>query len=146
MIKNTHLGLSSAVTKLEKLRKKIAEVFNQNRELKSKEDEDNLKAEEAKTRLNENYILIAKLSSENLRLLGEHSKLETSLEELKKVSSETELKLHDEVSALSGKLFEKEKEIERLQFKILEFERKAADMAKKIAIHVEKARLVVILP
>ena len=131
MIKNTHLGLSSAVTKLEKLRKKIAEVLNQNKEFKMKEDDDNLKAEEAKTRLNENYILIAKLSSENLRLLGEHSKLETSLEELKKVSSETELKLNDEASALSGKLFEKEKEIERLQFKILEFERKAADMGKK---------------
>ena len=34
------------------------------------------KEEDAKSRLNENYILIAKLSSENLRLLGEFSKLE----------------------------------------------------------------------
>jgi len=138
LIKNTHLGLSSAVSKLEKLRKKIAEVLNQNKELKMKDNEDNLKAEEAKTRLNENYILIAKLSSENLRLLGEHSKLESSLDDLKKASSETELKLHEEVSALNGKLFEKEKEIERLQMKILEFERKAVDMGKKIELLQER--------
>ena len=126
------------MSKLEKLRKKIAEVLNQNKELKMKDNEDNLKAEEAKTRLNENYILIAKLSSENLRLLGEHSKLESSLDDLKKASSETELKLHEEVSALNGKLFEKEKEIERLQMKILEFERKAVDMGKKIELLQER--------
>ena len=126
------------MSKLEKLRKKIAEVLNQNKELKMKDNEDNLKAEEAKTRLNENYILIAKLSSENLRLLGEHSKLESSLDDLKKASSETESKLHEEVSALNGKLFEKEKEIERLQMKILEFERKAVDMGKKIELLQER--------
>ena len=77
-----------------------------------KEKEALVSGEEAKSRLNENYILIAKLSGENLRLLGEYSKLETMLEELKKSSAAMELRLEDQICSLNGKLFDKEKELE----------------------------------
>ena len=90
------------------------------------------KEEEAKARLNENYILIAKLSSENLRLPGEYSKLENTIEELKKSSLAVELRLEDEICALNGKLMEKEKELEKLGFKINVFESKSLDLKEKV--------------
>ena len=76
--------------------------------------------------------MIAKLSSENLRLLGEYSKLESSLEELKKSSVDIELRLQDEICALNGKLIEKEREVEKLQLKVNDFERKAAEMSSRL--------------
>ena len=118
MLRNTHLGLSSAVSQLEKVKRKMNKIVNINKQLKSKDKDDGFKAEEAKTRLNENYILIAKLSSENLRLLGEYSKLETSMENLEKSSADNELRLQSEICALKGKLLDKEKEVERLQSQV----------------------------
>ena len=138
MLKNTHLGLSSAVSQLEKVKRKMNKIMNINKQLKSKDKDDGFKAEEAKTRLNENYILIAKLSSENLRLLGEYSKLETSMEDLEKSSADKELRLQSEICALKGKLLDKEKEVERLQLKIVEFDRKSAEMGKKFEQLQEK--------
>ena len=99
MLKSTHLGLSSAVGELEKLKRKFTKIANKNKQLVMKDRDDVVKAEEAKTRLNENYILIAKLSSENLRLLGEYSKIESSAEELKKISTDLELRLQDRPNA-----------------------------------------------
>ena len=138
LLKNTHLGLSSAVKLLEKVKRKMNKIVNVNKQLKSKDKDDGFKAEEAKTRLNENYILIAKLSSENLRLLGEYSKLETSIEDLEKSYGDKELRLQSEICALKGKLLEKEKEVERLQLKIVEFDRKSAEMGKKFEQLQEK--------
>ena len=103
--------------KLEKVRRKLEKIEIKNKQRRAREKEDNSKAEETKARLNENYILIAKLSSENLRLLGEHSKLESTLEEYQKSSLEAELKLQDELCALAAKLYEKEKELEKMTLK-----------------------------
>ena len=100
--------------------------------MKENEKEAANKEEEAKARLNENYVLIAKLSSENLRLLGEYSKLENTVEELKKSSLATELKLQDEICSQNSKLQEKEKELEKLQIKINDFESKSLDLKEKV--------------
>jgi len=131
-IKRTHLGLSSVVSELEIVKRKFTRLLNKHKQLASKDKDDVIKSEETKTRLNENYILIAKLSSENLRLLGEYSKLESSLEELKKSSVDIELRLQDEICALNGKLIEKEREVEKLQLKVNDFERKAAEMSSRL--------------
>jgi len=131
-LKSAHLGLSSAVTELEKVKCKFGKVFMKNELLKVSEKEAITKEEEAKSRLNENYVLIAKLSSENLRLLGEYSKLEGTIEELKKSSLAFELKLEDEICSLNGKLFYKENELEQLQVKINEFESKSLDLKEKV--------------
>ena len=132
MLKSTHLGLSSAVGELEKLKRKFTKIANKNKQLVMKDRDDVVKAEEAKTRLNENYILIAKLSSENLRLLGEYSKLESSAEELKKISTDLELRLQEEISAANTRLQEKEQEAERLQHKMAEVERRSGEMTARV--------------
>jgi len=131
-LKSAHSGLSTAVSGLEKVRCKIGEIFDKNEVLKVSEKDALSNEEEAKSRLNENYILIAKLSSENLRLLGEYSKLESTIEELKKSSLAMELRLEDEICSLNGKLFDKEKELEKLQVKINEFESKSLDLKEKV--------------
>jgi len=131
-LKSVHSGVSSAVIGLGKVRLKIGQIWGENEALKMREKEALVNEEEAKSRLNENYILIAKLSSENLRLLGEYSKLETMVEELKKSSLAMELRLEDEICSLNGKLFDKEKELEKLQEKINEFENRSLDLKEKV--------------
>ena len=131
-MKSAHLGLSTAVTELEKVKCKFGKILMKNELLRVNEKEALIKEEEAKSRLNENYILIAKLSSENLRLLGEYSKLENTIEELKKSGLAMELRLEDEICSLNGKLFDKEKELEKLQVKINEFESKSLDLKEKV--------------
>ena len=76
--------------------------------------------------------MIAKLSSENLRLLGEYSKLETSIEDLKKSSTELELRLQDEIVTANSRLFEKEKEVERVQLKMAEFEKNSMELSGRL--------------
>ena len=117
---------------LGKVRHKIGQISEENEALKVKEKEALVSGEEAKSRLNENYILIAKLSGENLRLLGEYSKLETMLEELKKSSAAMELRLEDKICSLNGKLFDKEKELEKLRDKIKEFENRSLHLKEKV--------------
>eukprot|EP00092_Neocalanus_flemingeri_P013649 GFUD01014722.1.p1 GENE.GFUD01014722.1~~GFUD01014722.1.p1 ORF type:complete len:828 (+),score=212.12 GFUD01014722.1:267-2486(+) len=131
-LKSTHLGLSTAVTELEKVKSKFGKILVKNEMLKVNEKGAKTKEEEAKSRLNENYILIAKLSSENLRLLGEYSKLENTIEEVKKSSLAMELRLEDQICSLNEKLFDKEKELERLQVQITEFESKSLDLKEKV--------------
>ena len=132
LLKNTHLGLNSALHGVESLKSKFVKILNKNKQLVKKDKADITKAEENKTRLNENYILIAKLSSENLRLLGEYSKLETSLEDLKRSSTDLELRLQDEIVAANSRLFDKEREVEKLHLKIGEFERSSLDMSRRL--------------
>ena len=132
MLKTTHTGLSSAVFRLEKVRRKLEKIEIKTKQKRAKESQDNARAEENKARLNENYILIAKLSSENLRLLGEYSKLETSLEEYKKSSLEAELMLQDDICALTAKLHEKEKELEKMALKVVDCERKSLELTDKL--------------
>jgi len=131
-LKSAHSGLSSAVIGLGKVRHKIGQIYEENEALKVKEKEALVSGEEAKSRLNENYILIAKLSGENLRLLGEYSKLETMLEELKKSSAAMELRLEDQICSLNRKLFDKEKELEKLRDKIKEFENRSLHLKEKV--------------
>ena len=132
LLKNTHLGLNSALHEVESLKSKIVKILNKNKQLVKKDKADITKAEENKTRLNENYILIAKLSSENLRLLGEYSKLETAIEDLKKSSTELELRLQDEIVTANSRLFEKEKEVERVQLKMAEFEKNSMELGGRL--------------
>ena len=115
-----------------KVKTKINKVVNTNKQLQSRDKDDCFRAEEAKARLNENYILIAKLSSENLRLLGEVSKLETAFEDLKVTSHYTETRLQEEQCAFNMKIIGKDKEIEKLQLKICEFERQISDLNQKV--------------
>ena len=117
---------------LGKVRLKFGQIWGENEALKIREKEALVNEEEAKSRLNENYILIAKLSSENLRLLGEYSKLENTVEELKKSSLAMELRLEDQICSLNGKLVDKEKELEKLQEKIKEFENRSLDLKEKV--------------
>lgn len=117
---------------MESLKSKIVKILNKNKQLVKKDKADITKAEENKTRLNENYILIAKLSSENLRLLGEYSKLETSLEDLKRSSTDLELRLQDEITTANTRMCDKERQVERLQLKIGEFERSSLDMSRRL--------------
>ena len=131
-MKTSHTGLSSAVLKLEKVRRKLEKLEMKSKQRRVKESEENAKAEETKARLNENYILIAKLSSENLRLLGEHSKLESTLEEYQKSSLEAELRLQDELCALAAKLHDKEKELEKMTLKVVECERKSLELTERL--------------
>ena len=126
------MGLNSALHEVESLKSKFVKILNKNKQLVKKDKADITKAEENKTRLNENYILIAKLSSENLRLLGEYSKLETSLEDLKRSSTDLELRLQDEIVTANSRLFNKEREVENLQLKIGEFERSSLDMSRRL--------------
>ena len=126
------MGLSTAVSGLERVKSKFGEMLLKNEVLKVNEKEALSNEEEAKSRLNENYILIAKLSSENLRLLGEYSKLENTIDEMKKSSLAVELRLEDQICSLNGKLFDKEKELDQLQVKINEFETKSLDLQEKV--------------
>jgi hypothetical protein len=128
------LGLSTAVSGLERVKSKFGEMLLKNEVLKVNEKEALSNKEEAKSRLNENYILIAKLSSENLRLLGEYSKLENTIDEMKKSSLAVELRLEDQICSLNGKLFDKEKELDQLQVKINEFETKSLDLKEKVEL------------
>ena len=132
LLKNTHSGLTSALTKLVKVKTKINKIVSTNKQLQSRDKDDCFRAEEAKARLNENYILIAKLSSENLRLLGEVSKLETAFEDMKVTSHYTETRLQEEQCAFNMKIIGKDKEIEKLQLKICEFERQISDLNQKV--------------
>ena len=126
------MGLNSALHEVESLKSKFVKILNKNKQLVKKDKADITKAEENKTRLNENYILIAKLSSENLRLLGEYSKLENSLEDLKRSSTDLELRLQDEIATANSRLFDKEREVEKLQLKIGEFERSSLDKSRRL--------------
>ena len=132
LLKTTHLGLSSAVHSLEKVKRKIEKIEIKNKQRKLKDNQENAKTEETKARLNENYILIAKLSSENLRLLGEHSKLESTLEEYKKSSLEVELRLQDELCSLTARLHERERELEKMTLKVVDCERKSLELSEKL--------------
>ena len=132
LLKTTHLGLSSAVHSLEKVKRKVEKIEIRNKQRKLRDSQETAKTEETKARLNENYILIAKLSSENLRLLGEYSRLESTLEDYKKSSLEVELRLQDELCALTARLHDKEKELEKMTLKVVDCERKSLELTEKL--------------
>ena len=83
MLSTVQFGLNIAVLEVEKITAKLEETLQKIQAMEENEKDVLAKEEDAKSRLNENYILIAKLSSENLRLLGEFSKLENTIEDLK---------------------------------------------------------------
>ena len=126
------MGLTSTLVNMEKVKRKIEKIGIKNKQRRLRDKQDNAKTEETKARLNENYILIAKLSSENLRLLGEYSKLESTLEEYKKSSLGAELKLQDELCALTARLHEKERELEKMTLKVVDCERKSLELSSRL--------------
>ena len=70
ILKKSSIGLKSAVEGLKTVRRKFCKLHTKLDNLKFELDSSIRIETEAKEKLNENYILIAKLSSENLRLLG----------------------------------------------------------------------------
>jgi len=132
LLSTVQFGLNIAVLEVEKITAKLEETLQKIQAMEENEKDVLAKEEDAKSRLNENYILIAKLSSENLRLLGEFSKLENTIEDLKESNQSSKLKLQDEICLLNQNLISKENELERVQVKLKESESISMDLKDKI--------------
>jgi len=132
LLSTVQFGLNIAVLEVEKITAKLEETLQKIQAMEENEKDVLAKEEDAKSRLNENYILIAKLSSENLRLLGEFSKLENTIEDLKESNQSSKLKFQDEICLLNQNLITKENELERVQVKLKESESISMDLKDKI--------------
>ena len=79
-----HRGLGQGLKGLEKAVEVLARR-KEGQEVARREEQ------EARSRLGENYVLIAKLSAENMRLLGEVTRLEKMVEEANRRAEEVRL-------------------------------------------------------
>jgi len=131
-LQDVHQGLVHVNYRVRSRKRKLSRQSNMSDMLSEREKELSKKRkeeegmrkelEEIKEKLNNNYVLVAQLSSENLRILGENGRLEKRLEELGREKSEMMLKLEDEILRLNSSLADKEIEVESMRMKVDELE------------------------
>ena len=122
-----------AAEKIQKSEAMEVQIGKMEKQLKSKEEENGA----MQSKLNENYVLVAQLSSENLRVMGEKNRLESQIEELGREKEEVRAQLEEELFTTKAKLKElanKDPEMEDIKEKYKRLEEASQDLETTISI------------